>query len=135
MKKKIASQVIVELIGGPCGGKVTMIGRPLKWQTVRVPQVLGGVRVAWISYVVQPKKKGEEWQAVHADICPSCDVAYVDHRGLNGTCAALQEAMNVLDQIATLPPRQSRRVRALASSCHAFLTTIIAPVGKDSGGE
>ncbi len=34
-----------------------------------------------------------------APTCPACGVAYRDHKGLNGTCAALQRALAILTAI------------------------------------
>ena len=53
--------------------------------------------------------------------CPSCNVPYIDHLGVNGVCKQFQTVLGVLRQIAALPPRCSRRARDLASSCVVFL--------------
>lgn len=62
-------------------------------------------------------------KTVTRDVCPACDVKYIDHRGLLGTCAALQTALDCLRGIASTP--RNRQAKAKASACVMFLETQI----------
>jgi len=53
--------------------------------------------------------------------CRTCGKPFKDHLGVEGTCQRAKTALNTLRQIADLPPRCSRRARALAESCIEFL--------------
>lgn len=55
--------------------------------------------------------------------CPSCGIEYVGHAGLNGTCAALQQSLKVLHQIAEM--KSQKRAAAVAGSCVKFIETQI----------
>ena len=56
--------------------------------------------------------------------CPSCGLAWTEHVGVLGTCAALQCALSTLDKIAELK-RQPNLMRGLAGSCATFIRTTL----------
>ncbi len=60
--------------------------------------------------------------------CHACGVKFEDHRGLLGTCAALQTALETLRGIAATP--RNRQAKAKASACVQFLETQIPELRK-----
>lgn len=55
------------------------------------------------------------------DACPSCDVLYVEHLGMTGTCAELQQLKKLvarktaaLSRISSLMPTKWKEMRELA---------------------
>jgi hypothetical protein len=53
--------------------------------------------------------------------CPSCRVPYIEHKGLNGTCATLQLALSTMRGIALM--KGQKRAAAVAGAAVLFIET------------